>query len=102
MRTALVVAAPGAVACGGEEGTRARDTRQDVASAGAGGAQPGAAGANGGVSGGSAQGGSGAPGAIVLEVASDPAGDAGADAEPYAPIPIYGGVFPDPMSRARV
>jgi hypothetical protein len=95
MRTALVAAAPGALACGDEEGSRPRGTLQDVASAGASGA------GQGGSSAGSSAGTSGTGGAIALAPADSDA-DAGADAEPYAPIPIYGGVFPDPMSRARV
>jgi hypothetical protein len=93
MRTALVAAAPGAVACGGEEGTRPRDAQRDVAAAGASGA---------GAEGSGATGGSSAGAGLELDVPSEASADAGTDAEPYAPIPIYGGVFPDPMSRARV
>jgi hypothetical protein len=109
MRAALAVAAPGAVACGGQEGTRPRDTRPDVAAAGRQSASAGSTGQGGSSSETTSNG-----GPILLD-ANGPYGsnypndsnteataDAGADAEPYAPIPIYGGVFPDPMSRARV
>jgi len=109
MRAALVVAAPGAVACGGQEGSRPRDTQKDVAAAGR---QSGSAGSTGQAGSSSETTGSGGP--ILLDTndssgrndsgdsSTEATADAGADAQPYAPIPIYGGVFPDPMSRARV
>ncbi|MEY2932826.1 MAG: hypothetical protein RL033_3575 [Pseudomonadota bacterium] len=124
LRAALVapaaLVASAALGCGGEEGNLERDGSQEVAVAGSGGssASAGAGGSVGvgsvGVGGAGVGAGDSAP---FIDLASDPnaaagaggtlavsndAADAGAGDAGFVPIPIYGGVFPDPVTRARV
>jgi len=109
MRTALAAGVAPALACGGMgDGTRERT--EDVT--GGGGSSAAAVGGSGAVAmggsenadtgnGGTASGGSSSSGIDVDEQppaeASVDAGDGG-----FAPVPIYGGVFPDPLARVRV
>ncbi len=101
LRTALVVA-PVTVACGAE-GSAERDA--GVRSGGA--RSDGAAGAS---AGSFAQGGAGgspsagSAGAVAQADEADAGleADAGSPDAAFVPVPIYGGVFPDPMTRARV
>ena len=99
LRAALV--APAALGCGGEEGSLERDGAQEVAAAGSDGSTGTAGGGGAGafidlVGGENAA--AGAGGALADGAAADAgAGDAG-----FVPVPIYGGVFPDPVTRARV
>ncbi len=114
VRAALAAgAAPGLLGCGGEGDTGTRDTQRDfVAAGGNAGSAPQASGTGG--TGGTADvanpsGGSG--GTLDLGTNAGSGGEpeetqtADAGAEPdggFAPVPIYGGVFPDPTRRARV
>lgn len=120
LRTALVVA-PAALACG-SDGTVERDADEVASNGGSGGsaagAQGGGAGSSAGNGGsGAAQGGAGSSagaGSAGSGGALASAGDAGnADGDGsetdagdpdagFVPVPIYGGVFPDPMTRVRV
>jgi hypothetical protein len=113
MRTALLAsAASAAVACGGL-GTEERDGNNASMLNGKGGAVASTGSGQGGsaAQAGTAPGSSGAAaGATAANddnriVPSVPS-DEGADPDPpdggFAPVPIYGGAFPDPMSRARV
>jgi hypothetical protein len=108
MRTALAAGIAPALACGGTSDAH-RERAQDVSgtggsSAGGTGGSESAIAMNGSGNGGggspSGSGGSGANG-IIIDVEPDPqapdAGDGG-----FAPVPIYGGVFPDPLARVRV
>ena len=83
LRTALVVA-PVTLACGGDEGKAERDAE------GSGGSAQNAAGASPGA------------GASAGAPALDGEADAGSPDAGFVPVPIYGGVFPDPLTRARV
>jgi hypothetical protein len=108
VRAALAAgAAPGLVGCGGEGDSGVRDPQRDVVSAGgnAGSTQNAGAGGSTDVSNPSA----GSGGTINLASnagsgSGEPAEtDAGAELDGgFAPVPIYGGVFPDPTRRARV
>lgn len=111
LRTALVVA-PAALACGGE-GTGTREGDGVAAEGGSGGSSAASAAPGGSTQSGSAQGdflhddlgrggassSAGSGGAIVLD---DGEADAGTADAAFVPVPIYGGVFPDPVTRARV
>lgn len=111
VRAALAAgAAPGLLGCGGEGDSGARETRRDVVAAGG---NAGSAAHNAG-SGGTADGSTpsaGSGGTIDLGANAGSGGapeetqtaDAGAEPDgSFAPVPIYGGVFPDPTRRARV
>jgi len=111
MRTALAAGiAPAFIACGGQSDAR-REQPEEVSGNG-GAPQSGSGGSSGAIAtnGGSSNGGSasGAGGANVgsggtIELSD--AGPADPTEEPdggFAPVPIYGGVFPDPLSRVRV
>lgn len=96
LRTALVVA-PATLACGDED-TAARDP-DGIASSGGASTTPGTGGGAQNGAGGSPSAG-GSAGAIALDQGQE--ADAGAADAGFVPVPIYGGVFPDPMTRARV
>jgi hypothetical protein len=95
LRSTLVAgAASAAVACGGSGDIPRPEPSQGGSTA----ANGGSGGSNAAGTGGTASN-AGSGGTIDLADAGDtPDEDAGA----YVPIPIYGGVFPDPMTRARV
>lgn len=110
MRTAIAAGVAPALACGGTSDSP-REMAQDVTAAG--GSSASAAGGTSSVamndaqnpepgSAGSAGGGSAsAPG---IDIVDEPPSEASADAGDggFAPVPIYGGVFPDPLARVRV
>jgi hypothetical protein len=111
LRSALVAgAASAAVACGGSgdiprpEPSQGGSTAANGGSAGEDTAGNGGTASNGGTAnnGGSAGAASngGSAGTIDLADAGDIPEEE--DAGAYVPIPIYGGAFPDPMTRARV
>lgn len=98
LRSALVAgAASAAVACGGSGDIPRPEPNQggSTAANGGSGGNDSAAG-----NGGTASNG-GSAGTIDLADAGD-VPDEEEDAGAYVPIPIYGGAFPDPMTRARV
>ena len=111
VRAALAAgAAPGLLGCGGEGDSGVRDTQRDVVAAGG---NAGSAPQNAGSGGASDVSNPGAGSGGTIDLGSN-AGSGGAPeetqtadagAEPdggFAPVPIYGGVFPDPTRRARV
>lgn len=114
LRAALV--APAALGCGGEEGAIERDGSQEVAAAGSGGSSAGVGGSTAAGVGGSADapaidlaaaaGAGGALGGGALAGGNDDVDAGGNDGNGadagFVPVPIYGGVFPDPVTRARV
>lgn len=111
VRAALAAgAAPALIGCGGEGDSGVRDTQRDFAAAGGNaGSAPQNAGSGGSADVSNPSAGSG--GTIDLGSNAGSGGapeetqtaDAGAEPDGgFAPVPIYGGVFPDPTRRARV
>ncbi|MET0411748.1 MAG: hypothetical protein ABW217_10660, partial [Polyangiaceae bacterium] len=102
LRSALVAgAASAAVACGGSGDIPRPEPNQGGSSAANGGSGGSGGTDNAAGTGGTASnGGSAGSGTIDLADAGDTPEEE--DAGAYVPIPIYGGAFPDPMTRARV